>query len=194
MRAVIPIKPFGVAKQRLAPRLDAAARSRLGKAVAANTIAAIAAAQLEVAVITGDPAVAEFALAKGAQVIDDHGGSLSEAAAQAAEAALEGWLIVLADLPLLVPEDVAALVSARPARGFAIAPAADGGTSAIAGSGRFAFSYGPGSFSRHLAAVARAPHAVVVRLGLAVDMDTPADLEGALRTRRGAWLRALVGD
>ena len=38
--AAIPIKPFGVAKRRLSTRLDAPARSRLGKAVAARTAAA----------------------------------------------------------------------------------------------------------------------------------------------------------
>ena len=46
--AGVPIKPFGIAKARLAPALDAGARSRLGRAIAAHTLRTVA--DLEVAV------------------------------------------------------------------------------------------------------------------------------------------------
>ena len=63
--AAIPIKPFGVAKRRLSTRLDAPARSRLGKAVAARTAAAATDAGALVAIVTGD---ADVAAAAGAPV------------------------------------------------------------------------------------------------------------------------------
>ena len=52
--AAIPIKPFGVAKARLAPVLGQAERSRLGRAIAARTAGLAAAAGAEVVVVTAD--------------------------------------------------------------------------------------------------------------------------------------------
>jgi 2-phospho-L-lactate guanylyltransferase len=188
MLAAVPIKPFGIAKQRLAPILDAPSRSRLGKAIAANTLSAVAAAGVEVAVVTADPDVAAWTMRQGVPVIADPGTGLDDAAAAGVAAAVDGWAIIHADLPWLQPADLAAVLGARPPGGITLAPAADGGTSVIAGTGGFPFSYGPGSFARHLAAAVALPHAVVVRAGLALDLDTPTDLEVARSHERGDWL------
>jgi len=189
MLAAVPIKPFGVAKRRLSPVLDDAARSRLGKAIAANTLAVAGSVIDDVAVVTADPGVADWARAQGVAVIGDPGTGLDGAATAALGAAGGRWAIIHADLPMLSSSDVAALVEAVPESGVVLAPSADGGTNAIAGAvAAFAFSYGPGSFARHLAAAAALPHAIVSRPGLALDLDTPHDLDRARTLAGTAWL------
>ena len=189
MLAAVPIKPFGVAKRRLQPVLDAASRSRLGKAVARHTIEVLSGAGLEVAVITADEGVASWAAAHGAGVISDPDTGLN-AAARAGVAAADGpWALFHADLPILGSDDVDAIIAAVPPSGVALAPAADGGTNVIAGSiPRFEFSFGPGSFARHLATARALPHAIVSRPGLALDLDTPRDLHAARQLAESSWL------
>lgn len=88
------------------------------------------------------------------------------------------WLMVHADLPLATGADFAALVGALDNHSTVLAPSYDGGTPAIGSTGGFPFSYGPGSFRRHLA---MAPSAtVVVRRGLALDLDRIDDLAVAI--------------
>ena len=180
----IPLKPFGVAKARLAPVLSAGQRSRLGRTVAARTVAVAIETGARVAVVTGDPEVSEWAVAQGAGVITETGtGGLNAAATAAVAVALSqgrGWAILHADLPLLAFEELHdALASWRPGD-TVLAPTYDGGTSLLVGDGKFPFAYGPASFHRHLR-LAQGRAEVVVRRGLALDMDTPRDLKVALR-------------
>ncbi len=192
--AGVPVKPFGVAKARLAPRLDAAARRRLGQALALRTAGAAAAAGAEVAIVTGDAHVAEWAAGNGLEVIPEPAPSLDAAAgAVVAAAAMSGrpWAVVHADLPLARPEDLDPLFAAAAAGAVALAPSRDGGTSAVAGEGPFPFAYGPGSYHRHLRRAARRS-VTVNRPGLALDLDTPADLDAALAHPDGAWLAGYV--
>lgn len=193
MLAAIPVKPFGVAKARLAGALDARARSATGRAIAERTATLAAAAGAHVAIVTGDPGVARWAAALGHDVIGEgeHGHGLDGAALAATRYAAGRrlrWAIVHADLPLVTADDLRAVFEAAPR---AIAPSHDGGTNVITGSGSaFPFSYGPGSFHRHLAA---APDAVVIsRPGLAHDLDTPADLRIASSLQSGAWLAVVT--
>lgn len=188
---VIPVKPFGVAKRRLAGVLDAPHRSRLGREVASRTIDAARASGAGVAIVTADPGVAEWARRQDAAVVSDPGLGLDEAARAAVEAAQgRPWVVLHADLPLIAPADVAAVLAALETNGSVIAPSYDGGTSALGGSGSFSFRYGPGSFHRHFAAAPRMQ--VVARVGLAIDLDAPSDLEAARRHRRGSWLAEFV--
>lgn len=185
----IPIKPFGVAKARLAPVLDRIQRSRIGKAVAAHTAAMVARSGATPAIVTGDAGVARWAEGQGWMVIAElEGGGLDGAAAATVRAAGgRRWAVLHADVPTLTATD---LVDAWAHPGFLLAPSHDGGTTLVAGTGAFPFSYGPLSFHRHLAA---APTAVVVtRPGLALDLDTPDDLSAALRLPDGAWLSTHV--
>ena len=180
----IPLKPFGVAKARLAPVLNAAQRSRLGRTVAAHTIAVAAETGARVAVVTGDPDVSEWAVEQGAGVIAETGtGGLNAAATAAVAVALSqgrSWAILHADLPLLAFEELHdALAGWRPGDNV-LAPTYDGGTSLVVGDGTFPFAYGPDSFHRHLR-LAHGRAKVVVRRGLALDMDTPRDLQAALQ-------------
>ena len=75
----IPVKPFGVAKQRLSPVLDPSQRRRLGKAVAARVIATALDTGSTVAVVTGDGGVADWARRLGASTIAEPKGGDSTA-------------------------------------------------------------------------------------------------------------------
>lgn len=191
----VPVKPFGVAKARLAPELDPATRSRLGKAIAVHTVETVQTTGAGALVVSPDPDVLTWASGLGIAALDERNGQehgLDGAARAVATAASERglrWAIVHADLPLVTTGDVEALLGAGPE---AIAPSYSGGTTAITGFGTdFPFSFGVSSFHRHLAAAPGA--AVVIRPGLALDLDTLADLHHALGQEAGAWLRELVG-
>lgn len=184
MIAAIPVKPFGVAKARLSPVMDAVARSRLGRFIAWRTASTAASAGATVVIVTADAGVAAWARDLGHEVVMEHprhGSGLNGAAAAGVARAGEAgvpWAILHADLPIVGIGDLTrAFADGR--RGWVLAPSHDGGTNLIAGPGLdFPFSYGPGSFRRHLGAVPGAR--VVSRPGLALDLDTPRDLARAL--------------
>lgn len=184
----VPIKPFGVAKRRLGPAVDAATRSRLGRAVAANTLTMVAASGAIPVVVTGDDGVAEWARAGGFGVLIEPPGEGLDGAAAAVTAGSGSWAVVHADLPLMTVADLAA--AWRAADPAVLAPSVDGGTNLIAGSGPMRFAYGPGSFHRHLAA--RPGASVVTRPGLALDLDTPEDLAAVLALGAPDWLVDLL--
>ncbi len=194
--AAIPIKPFGVAKRRLASRLDAASRERIGKAVAARTAGAAVDAGALVAVVTGDAGVAGWARGRGYLTIDERTSSRKglDGAADAvlAEAARRQrpWAVIHADLPLITPGALRAVFEIA-AQQTVLVPSHDGGTNVIAGRGtRFRFAYGQASFHSHLAMNPRS--AVCVHPALGLDLDTEVDLDRALGATDGAWMRSLL--
>ena len=188
----IPIKPFGVAKQRLDSRLNASQRSALGKAVASHTLAAVVAAGGDAIVVTSDGAVSAWAAGLGVATLDEgsQGSGLNGAAAALRDAALaagRAWLVLHADLPSIDSTDVAYLLAALDS-GPVISPSYDGGTTALGAAVAVDFAYGPASFHRHLR---RLPNGTVaVRPGLAFDLDTVADLEAAAKANQ--WIRAAL--
>jgi 2-phospho-L-lactate guanylyltransferase len=180
----IPVKPFGVAKARLRPVLNASQRSVLGTAIAAHTVGEARATGARVAVVTADPGVADWARGLGVAVVDEsieYGTGLNGAAAAATSEARRigsDWMILHADLPHLDRRDLEeAIHRFRPGR-CVLSPSYDGGTTLLMGTGLFPFRYGPGSFHHHLRAAGEGA-AVLVRTGLALDLDTPNDLEAA---------------
>jgi 2-phospho-L-lactate guanylyltransferase len=192
--ALIPVKPLAAALGRLGGVLAPEERRALQEAMLADLLAACRAAPslAGTLVVTADPAAGALARAGGARVVDEPAGpagmnaavrrGLLAAAALGAPAAL----VLTADLPLARPEDLDAVVAAAPAAPAAVmAPSRDGtGTNAllIGPPGALAPRLGPGSLARHLAEAARRAVAVALvdRPGLALDVDTPADL-AALR-------------
>ncbi len=194
--AAIPIKPFGVAKRRLSDRLDATARSLVGRAVAARTAEAATDAGALVAIVTGDLGVAGWARTRGYLAIDEttSGGTGLNGAAESvlleATRRQRPWAIVHADLPLVTPTALQA-VFAIAERNTALVPSYNGGTNVVAGSGPgFRFSYGEASFHRHLATNPGA--SVMTHPQLALDLDTVDDLSRALRLQAGSWLSSYV--
>jgi len=134
-------------------------------------------ADTAVTIVTPDPDVRRWAESIEAAWIGEPGSGGLDAAAGAGVAAADGdpWLVIHADLPAITPDDVAVGATLASA-GTVLAPSHDGGTSLIGGvAPSFPFAYGPGSFSRHLAATGG--HAtILVRPGLALDLDAPSDL------------------
>lgn len=173
--------------------MDEAERVRLGRALASHVAGAVAAADLLPLMVTADPEVAAWATAEGFPSLPEPGSGLDDAAAAGvewAEVSRSSWIVLHADLPLLDTGDVRTL-AALLAEGFdPIAPSSDGGTSAIGSRGGFAFSFGRGSFHRHLARLASPK--VVTATGLLLDVDSPADLAAAVAHPRGRWLREVV--
>ena len=197
MIAALPIKPFGVAKARLAPVLGPAGRSRLGRAVAARTAALAADVGAEVVIVTADDGVAAWAKENDFDVVREMpelGGGLNGAARSAARhAALLDlpWVIIHADLPVVTRQDLRLVFDAARTSPV-IVPSYDGGTNLIAATdAEFPFSYGAGSFHRHLATVPRATVVATPRLSL--DLDTPRDLDRARSSPAGRWLESVLG-
>ncbi len=190
----VPVKPFGVAKQRLHPAIDAPTRSVLGRTIAASTASVVAAAGGEVVIVTGDAGVRGWATNLGlGTVTEPKGAGLDGAAAALRDHAVgrgRSWLVLHADLPLIGEADAAALLQPLGTGRPVVAPSHDGGTSAIGSRGLIEFRYGNGSYHRHLRQMPAA--AVVVRPGLAFDLDTVADLDGILRHPGGKWIRELL--
>jgi 2-phospho-L-lactate guanylyltransferase len=171
---IVPIRSF-TGMTRLRGRLDPEQRAALASTLAERVLRAGAEGGLEPWVVTSDDQVGEWAQERSFAVVEDPGIGL-DAAADAGVCAVGGgpWLVVHADLPLV---DATALSSVASflTTGTVMVPSIDGGTTVIGGTGRFAFSYGPGSFHRHLA---RRPNATVrVDPALMVDVDTIAHLD-----------------
>ncbi len=181
---MIPVKAFHAAKVRLAPALDPAARADLARTMAAQVV--LAAAPLPVTIVCDDDAVAEWATDLGVDVAWTPGLGLDgavEAGVRVVEAeGAERILVAHADLPLA--RDLAALVDDGNGdeRSVTLVPDRhDDGTNVVVlpADVGFRFAYGPGSFARHRAEVARLGLiAQVVRdPHLGWDVDLPADLD-----------------
>jgi 2-phospho-L-lactate guanylyltransferase len=200
--AILPVKSFGAAKQRLAPQLGSGARKALAQAMFSDVLGALRRVpNLDaLAVVTADPIAETAALGQGVRVLRDaEQAGQSQAATIGIEyaqtAGFERVLLVPGDTPLLDPGEVAALLRCEPGdeRTVVIVPDRHGeGTNAllIRPPDAIAPSFGAGSLARHLAAAAAAgaAHAVERVPTLMLDVDTGDDLAhlGAiLDTRRG---------
>ncbi|HUZ42773.1 MAG TPA: 2-phospho-L-lactate guanylyltransferase [Acidimicrobiales bacterium] len=175
---LIPVKAFAEAKVRLAGVLGAEERSALARSLGAGVIAA--AAGLPVWVVCDDREVAEWASGLGAGILWTPARGLNAAVTEGVQhLARFGTAVVIvahADLPL-----VGDLSDIGRRDHIVLAPdRRQDGTNVIAipADSGFRFSYGPGSFGRHLAEAARLgiPVAVLDRPDLAWDVDVPDDL------------------
>jgi 2-phospho-L-lactate/phosphoenolpyruvate guanylyltransferase len=192
--AILPMKSFAGAKQRLEPELAAGPRGVLAEAMFSDVLTALrrATAVDEVLVVTGDLAAQRIAGGHGATVLDDHDDGHNAAAAAgiryALETGVERALLVPGDCPMLDPAELDQLL-ARPAgpESALIVPDRHGtGTNALVLTppNSLAPAFGPGSCQRH-AANAQAEgteHEVVDVPSLGLDIDTPEDLH-ALQER-----------
>lgn len=169
--AIVPLKSGAERKTRLSERLTAAERLALSDRLAAHVLAALAQAGLAARVLSP-------VAWPGLPWEPDTGAGLNAELDRIRAALGSGPLLAIhADLPLVTAVDIGALIAAAEGQGAAIAPdRADAGTNAIAlaGGEPFGFAFGEGSFARHRASLPGA--AIVRRAGLALDIDTPADL------------------
>lgn len=179
---IVPVKSFRTGKQRLAGVMTDNDRRELGKRLAIHVTAAVVEVGLTPHIVTSDPDVVDWAAVGSYPVIPDPGSGLDDAARAGVAGSLERhetWLVVHSDLPLLTSNEVRRLTEVLDDNRSVIAPSSDGGTSAIGSRGPFVFSYGPGSFHRHLPRL-KAP-AVIASTGLLLDVDSPNDLRVADR-------------
>jgi 2-phospho-L-lactate guanylyltransferase len=198
--AVLPVKRFGAAKQRLAADIDDERRAELAAAMLEDVLEAIGAARSveRTIVVTNEPRAAELATAAGAEVLaDPEEGGHSEAALAGISRALQLGavcaVLLPGDCPLLDPRELERLLTGIPDRYVAIAADRHGtGTNALALAPPDAIrpAFGEGSCARHVAAAREAgiPFAVEELPSLALDLDTPADvvaLTRELETHRG---------
>jgi 2-phospho-L-lactate guanylyltransferase len=201
--AILPVKRFRAAKQRLASGLDDQRRQALAAAMLRDVLEAIGAARMieHTIVVSGEPVAVDLAEESGAEVVRDESDAghpeaalLGVAAAQAEGASCV--LLLPGDCPLLDPRDIDRLLTAVPEPYVAVVPDRHGtGTNALLLSPPDAIrpAFGPGSRERHVEAARAAgiPHAVEPLESLALDLDTPADLIALTRAvgsgeRRGA--------
>ncbi len=192
--AIVPVKAFREAKQRLRGALSSNQRATLARALMMHTLdvlgACVASGLLQGVLVTSpDPLALDLAAARGAGAIRDSGDGLNAALAQArGQAAARGAgavLVVHADLPRLAPEDIRALLALAPAADVVIAPCRHGtGTNALytRPPGALHYVFGHDSFAEHVAQAETSGLSVRAcrRPGLAFDLDTPRDL--------AAWL------
>jgi 2-phospho-L-lactate/phosphoenolpyruvate guanylyltransferase len=200
--AVLPVKSFDSAKQRLADVLGTGSRKALARAMFSDVLASLRHVEgIEtVAVVTGDRVAESAAYGEGVHVIrDTEEAGQSQAAGLGIQWALtagfERALLVPGDTPLLDAQELQDLLDlAEEARlGAIIVPDRHGtGTNALLLSppGSVAPSFGPGSMERHAAAAREAglEYRVQQVPSLALDVDTGDDLamlSGRLDDRRG---------
>jgi 2-phospho-L-lactate guanylyltransferase len=198
--AVLPVKRFDDAKQRLDRALTAGTRRALAKAMVADVLHALRRSERidRVVVVTGESGAEALARAYDAEAIPDDDRGHSHAARSgidwAMERAFERVLLVPGDCPALDPHEVDALVDAGlSAPDVVIVPDRHGeGTNALllTPPDAIAPSFGPGSRARHeqAAKAAGARCRIAEPRSLVLDVDTADDLaalRAALDARTG---------
>lgn len=199
--AILPVKQFAGAKTRLGGEISAGTKRALAESMVTDVLMALrrTAEVDEVLVVTAEPTADAIGRGYGATVLVDDAEDGQSAAtligiAHAIERGAGRVVLVPADCPALDPLELAELLGRdTPSRCVTIVPDRhDIGTNALVLTPPdvIAPSFGPDSRERHeqLAAAAGVPCEVVEVETLAIDVDTPEDLEAlrvALAERRG---------
>ena len=191
--AVLPIKDFGHAKQRLAGFLSAAERRLLCEAMAEDVLATLSQVQAlsDIIVVTRDERAGGLAARHGAQVLtepsnDGQSAAVERAAAELARAGVHSLLQVPGDVPGASADEIDAVLArhesaAGEGPAITLVPAHDRrGTNCVLCSPPdvLPFAFGHDSFGPHCeAARARGITPRILPLpGLGLDIDTPDDL------------------
>lgn len=212
--AILPVKRFVRAKQRLAASVADPLRVELAEAMVADVLLALGQARAieQTILITGERSVATAARERGAIVIEDAQEEGQPAAAKlgvqrALASGIERVLCVPGDCPTLDPAELDELLEIQPrtarAAQVVVVPDRHGtGTNGLllAPADAIPPSFGPGSCERHRRLASEAGVACrVERLpSLLLDIDTGADLD-VLRARltghpaRAPSTRAVLG-
>jgi len=179
LTAVIPIRLGLPRKTRLSERLSSAEREALADRLFGHVFGIVSAhPQIQRTIILSHSQPAGIV----ADWRKDEGRGLNtELEILRRDLGEDDLLIIHGDLPLLAAADLSALIDAASAGGIAIAPDRfDQGTNAVVlrAQSSFTFAFGRGSFAAHLEE-SGGEAALVRRVGLALDIDSPEDLEAA---------------
>jgi 2-phospho-L-lactate guanylyltransferase len=207
--AVVPVKEFEGAKQRLSSALSPEERRTLATTMLEDVLDAVSAVRdlAGVLVVTVDPAATSLAIRYGARVVtegarDGHTGAVTAAARLLVREGQAGMMTMPGDIPRLSTEEIAATLAAhraahRAAPAFTIVPAHDDlGSNTIVCSPPDAvpLRFGEDSFYPHLdAARAQGIEPLVLRHpGIGMDIDNPVDLVTFLRMSPPVHTRTLA--
>jgi 2-phospho-L-lactate guanylyltransferase len=185
--AVLPVKRFERAKQRLGGALSDGSRWALAEAMVTDVLVALRRAKKvdHVLVVTREPRAESLALGWGADVVDDpqersHSDAATLGIREAVERGATRVLLVPGDCPSLDARDVDELLGLGP--GVIVVPDRHGtGTNALVldPPDAIAPGFGPGSCERHVDRANEAGVQVEVHRtpSLTLDVDTGEDLE-----------------
>ena len=187
--AVVPVKEFEGAKERLSSALSPKERRLLATTMLEDVLDAVSAVKelAGVLVVTVDPAAASLAGRYGARIVtegarDGHTGAVTAASRLLAREGRTGMMTMPGDIPRLSRAEIAATLEAhQPAPSFTIVPAHDDlGSNMIICSPPNAvpLRFGEDSFYPHLDAARKQgiEPLIVRRPGIGMDIDNPVDL------------------
>ncbi len=191
--ALIPVKGFSNAKQRLSPLLDGSDRELFAEVMFRDVLNQVLKAQglAETLVVTGDDKVADIATSLGAQVIREkvergETDAVDFARLELKQLGREAVLIIPGDLPLVRSADIEEVLAQAPERAsfpFALlVPSHDRmGTNALllVPPDIIKLRFGYDSFSYHLSQVSARglPVRFIENEHIALDIDEPKDLQ-----------------
>ena len=193
MTAVVPIKRFNAAKQRLADAFTPEFRSSLAAIMLRDVLATLAAAPslCRIAVVTLDAEAGRIAKYFGARLMTEAADDGYTEAATAAVGTLAregaaGVLIVPGDIPGVEVSDIEILLRAHAvAPAFSIVPARDGGSNAVMCSPPdiVPLGFGKRSSRVHLARARAAglTPSIIAIPRIALDIDTLEDVQAFVK-------------
>lgn len=184
--AILPMKTFSAAKQRLGSLLGAGSRQALAQAMFQDVLASLRKVEgiEQIVVVASEPSV-EFAADDQIVLLEDEAQDGQSPAALvgirwAVDSGFERVLLVPGDTPLLAPAEIEALLANSPEEVVIVPDRHGTGTNGLLLRPPTAIepSFGPDSLQRHVAAAEAAgvAHRVERLPSLAFDVDTSDDL------------------
>jgi 2-phospho-L-lactate/phosphoenolpyruvate guanylyltransferase len=188
--AILPVKPLRSGKSRLSKVLSEEERAALNQNLLQNSLKVLASLELidTILVVSRDPAVLTIARDYGAKTVLENGNPELNTALKRASLVAQTYLaqeimVIPADLPLLSKEDLTTFLShaGKPPEVLIAPDRRKDGTNClyINPAGLIQFSYGPGSFQKHidLGKKVNARTEIIEMESLGLDLDLPEDLE-----------------
>jgi 2-phospho-L-lactate guanylyltransferase len=188
---LIPVRSIAGAKKRLVGCLDDTRREELAMAMLEDMLAALSAATRvsRVVVVSSDAGLLRFARECGAETLEEGpprglNGAVAFAAAELERQGVTRLLTIPGDVPLLDPFEIDALFEVDAARYpvIAVPSSSTTGTNALVTSPPTAIEFcfeGESLDAFRRECRARSLELLILVLeGFAIDLDTPADLEG----------------
>ena len=188
--AIVPVKPLRLGKSRLAGVLSEEERTLLNYSMLSKTLQVLRQVpDIDTTlVISRDPAALSLARAFKARTVQEDGTpelntAIRRATIVAQAYSVKSVLVIPADLPLISSADICTFLSnqGHPPEIIIAPDRREDGTNAlfISPPGLIEYSYGPGSFHRHLhqAESFNIKHTICRLSSFGLDLDLPEDLE-----------------